>query len=192
MMKLGILIPTLVQRFEYLQRLMDILHIQLLHWPNVIVLTNSDSGEKTIGEKRNLLQLQAIDAGCTHRVFIDDDDTVSSNYLALHMPGVNGNYDCNSLVGIYSVDGKVNPKKHLFYHSIKYDHWWEDKNGYYRSPNHLNVCSLAKIGHIWFEDKNFGEDGCWSEEVVKQGCLRSEYVVEEPCYNYLARSNKSY
>jgi hypothetical protein len=186
--KLAILIPTIVGREHFFQRLMDILNPQLEKHPDVIVLWDKDNQEKTIGQKRNELTQWAINAGCSHRAFIDDDDTVTYNYLDLNMPGVYANYDCNSLIGIYSLNGVINPKKHIFIHSLKYNHWYEDKHTFFRNPNHLNTCSLEKIGHIKFQEKNFGEDGCWSEDVHREGCLKTEYEITEPFYNYLSRT----
>lgn len=193
--KLAILIPTIPGREQFLKRLLGILSQQIYRNPfyyyDVNIMVLPDKGretKKSIGAKRNILTLMAIDAGCTHRGFIDDDDTVTDDYLDLNMQGVYGNYDCNSLVGIYSINGKINPRKHIFLHSLKYDHWYEDDQYFYRSPNHLNVCSLAKIGHIKFQEKDFGEDGCWSEDVQREGCLKTEYEITKPFYNYLART----
>lgn len=208
--KLAILIPTIEGREAMLERLMGILKPQLmkynngsdkidilfsidgitiLKWREVWVIQNKDRiGQKTIGQKRNELTVLAIESGATHRSFIDDDDMPTDDYLDLNMPGVYGNYDCNSLVGIYTVNGKKNPKKHIFIHSLKYDHWYEDDQYYYRNPNHLNVVSLAKCGHILFPESNFGEDGQWSERIHAAGCLKTEYEITKPFYNYLSRT----
>lgn len=187
--RLSILIPTIVGREAMLDRLMQILSPQLTKYSKqAFVLLSKDNQEKTIGHKRNELTQLAIRCGATHRAFIDDDDTVSDNYLDLNMPGVAGNYDCNKLIGIYSVNGIINPKKHVFIHSLQYDHWYEDEHYYYRNPNHLNVCSLDKIGHIKFPESNFGEDGQWSERIHAAGCLKTEYEISTPFYNYLSRT----
>lgn len=187
---LAILIPTIAGREDMYHRLMKILAPQLEQYSNSAqVYTLKDKrGDRTIGEKRNILTEWAIVKGHTHRAFIDDDDTVSTDYLHLNMPGVFKMFDCNSLVGIYSVNGVVNPKKHIFFHSLKYDRWYEDDQYYYRNPNHLNVCSLEKIGHVKFQHKNFGEDGCWSEEIARQKLLKTEYSIDTPFYNYLFRT----
>lgn len=192
MQKLAILIPTFIGREQYLQRLLNILNPQIEKYKeDVVLLILGDNREMTIGWKRNQLTQMAISAGATHRMFADDDDTVTEDYLDLNMPGVYGNYDCNSLVGIYSLNGVINPRKHIFLHSLKYDHWYEDDKYYYRNPNHLNCCSLAKIGHIKFQEKNFGEDGCWSEDIQKERCLKTEYNIEQPFYNYLDRTKEN-
>jgi len=192
MNKLAILIPTIKGREHFLERLMGGLNAQINPYIGevVILILGDREGEpkKTIGQKRNELTELAIINGATHRAFIDDDDTVSDDYLHLNMPGVRGDYDCNSLVGIYSLNGNINPKKHIFMHSLRYDHWHEDEQYYYRNPNHLNVVKLALIKDIKFQEKNFGEDGCWSEDVQKAGVLKNEYNIDKPFYNYLART----
>lgn len=190
--KLAILIPTIEGREWFLERLMNILNPQLEKYNGDVlhfILPDYPGQERlTIGAKRNLLTRMAIDAHCSHRSMIDDDDRVSDDYLDLNMPGVYDNYDCNSLVGIYSVNGVINPNKHIFLHSLKYDHWWEDEKYFYRNPNHLNVCSLAKIGHVKFPESNFGEDGQWSEKIHAEGCLRTEYEITKPFYYYESRT----
>lgn len=147
-----------------------------------------DDRSITIGEKRNILTEYALNTKCTHRAFIDDDDMVESNYLALNAPGVIGNYDCNSLVGIYSCNGHTDPNKHIFIHSLKYTSWYEDDKYYYRNPNHLNFIKLDLIKDIQFQHKNEGEDGCWSEELFRLQRLKNEYEITEPFYHYLFRT----
>ena len=187
--KLAILIPTIEGREEYMQRLMNILYPQLEQYRDgVEIIVCKDNRENTIGAKRNMLTEMAVKSGATHRAFIDDDDTVTDDYLDLNMPGVMGMYDCNSLVGIYSVNGVIDPNKHIFLHSLKYTHWYEDDTYYYSNPNHLNVVKLDLIKDIKFQEKNFGEDGCWSEDIAKAGVLKNEYEITKPFYNYLFRS----
>jgi len=195
--KLAILIPTIDGREHFFNQITDSLKEQKKWFPDndVIVLWLKDQGWRNggmnIGAKRNELIKMAVQEGASHRAFIDDDDMVSNEYLKLNMPGVYGNYDCNSLVGIYSENGNINPKKHIFIHSLKYIHWWEDDTTYYRNPNHLNVIKLELIKDIIFEDKNFGEDGCFSEELARQGKLKTQYEITEPFYHYLFRSKEN-
>lgn len=190
--KLAILIPTIVGREHYLERLLNVLLPQVDEFiGDVHVLIESDNREKTIGEKRNILTQRAIDEGFTHIAFIDDDDMVSENYLKLNMPGVYGDYDCNSLVGIYSVNGNIDRNKHIFLHDLKYTHWYEDSTHYYRNPNHLNVIKLSCIKDVKFQEKNFGEDGCFSEDIARLGCLKTQYEIKEPFYYYQFRTKEN-
>lgn len=187
--KLALLIPTFIGREHYLKRLLDILMPQVEKYKDdVIMLILNDNRSVTTGWKRNKLTEMAMEAGATHRAFIDCDDTVTEDYLDLNMPGVYENFDCNTLLGIYSVNGAVNPKKHIFTHSLKYDHWFEDETTYYRNPNHLNVIKLLLIADIKFPDISWGEDGRWAESLYASGVLKTEYIIQRPFYNYLART----
>lgn len=191
--KLAILIPTIVGREDFLRRLIIELDWQREQEANfkdhvAIIILKDKIGCSTIGDKRNQLTDLAVDLGATHRAFIDDDDYISADYLDLNMPGVYGNYDCNSLIGIYTVNGYKNPNKHIFIHSLKYDHWYEDEHNYFRNPNHLNVCKLDLIKDIMFPESNFGEDGQWSERVHAAGVLKNEYEITKPFYYYMART----
>lgn len=189
MSKLAILIPTIEGREHFYDRLMACLKPQLdAYGEDVTIITLKDNRQKTTGDKRNILTQMAIDTGCSHRAFIDDDDTVMPDYLDLNMPGVYGGYDCNSLIGIYSVNGVINPDKHIFIHSLKYTKWYEDESHYYRNPNHLNVIKLDLIKDIKFPDKIFGEDGVFSELLHEAGVLKNEYEINSPFYNYLSRT----
>lgn len=187
--KLAILIPTIVGREKFLERLLAVLLPQVDEFiGDVHVLIESDNREMTTGAKRNKLMQRAIEGGFTHRAFIDDDDLISDNYLKLNMPGVYGDYDCNSLVGVITHNGYKNPQKHLFYHSLLYTHWYDDANGYYRNPNHLNVVKIDLIKDIPFRDITVGEDGNWSVDIAKAGVLKRELLITEPFYFYEERT----
>ena len=186
--KLAILIPTIVGREEYLERLLSILNPQLHEFKNEVQLfVLSDNREKTIGEKRNILTQMAIEAGCSHRAFIDDDDTVTDDYLELNMPGVYGDYDCNSLTGLYYHNGHYDRP---FVHDLKYKRA-ETNNDlmiYERFPNHLNVTKLSLIKDYKYEHKNFGEDMEHAERISNDGVLKTQYTIEKPIYNYYFRT----
>lgn len=124
----------------------------------------------SVGVKRSRLVKRAQGKYCC---FVDDDDRVSSNYIFLLIPGIQGNYDCIALNGMMYTDG-LNPKP--FYHSIKYGGGWsEDVNGYYRYPNHLN-CMLSYImKFIGFENKSYGEDYDFSQRLYQSKLLQREY-----------------
>lgn len=186
MQKLALLIPTLDGREQYLERLLTVLRPQVnAYGDNAEIIILKDNREKTTGWKRNALTEMAIISGATHRAFIDDDDTVTDDYMDLNMPGVMQDFDCNSLVGLYFLNGRYDRP---FYHSLKYTHWWQDNAGYYRNPNHLNVVKLDLIKDIPFQDKTIGEDGCWSEDIFKAGVLKTEYEIIKPFYRYLCRT----
>jgi hypothetical protein len=75
----SILIPTIETRAHFLERLLSVLTPQVVD--GVEILIEKDDGESKIGAKRNRLIGRATgDYVCG----IDDDDLVTSDYVAPH------------------------------------------------------------------------------------------------------------
>jgi hypothetical protein len=190
--KLAVLIPTIDGRETFLDAIWNELGRQRAALPrpdDVIIVVNKDDQTKTIGQKRNELMDAAIEAGATHLAFVDDDDGVSPDYLSLNLPGVYGDFDCNSLTGRYYVNGVYDRP---FYHSLRHTHWWHDDAGYYRNPNHLNVVKTDLIKHLRFEEKSFGEDHSFSNDVARDGLLKTEYFIDQTIYHYYSRTKPAH
>lgn len=189
---LAILTPYTYDRQRLLDRLAAELYAQKDD-ANFVFLTDVDQGHsaggRTTGAKRNDLIKQAVEIGCTHAAFVDSDDLISSNYIKIQNQAVEGDYDCAELWGQYWENGHMlNP----FHHSIKHDHWWQDKKFYYRCPNHLNCMKLSLIKDIPFRDIVVGEDGNWSMDIQKAGVLKREYPVKQILYYYFAGGRKDH
>jgi glycosyltransferase involved in cell wall biosynthesis len=184
--KLSILICTLPERKDFLNRLFDILDSQL----SCDVEVHTDPWPKpfTIGQKRNHLLLKAKgDYIC----FIDDDDRVSENYISLLMEGINKGIDCCSLTGIITEDGN-NPL--VFQHSIKYQQYKTNPEGmpvrYERYPNHLNCIKASIAKQFRFPEINHGEDTDFATQIFKSGLIKTEHWIEDVIYHYDYRSKK--
>lgn len=181
---ISLLIPTLANREKYLTKLLA----NLLWRGNdyyskeIELLIELDNGTSSIGAKRNSLVARAKGK---YICFIDDDDNVSDDYIPLILNASNSNADCASLTGLYFINGIYDRP---FIHSLRYKEWWQDENFYYRCPNHLNLIKRELVKDILFEDKNFGEDGCWSMEIQKRGLLKTQFEINEILYFYNARS----
>jgi hypothetical protein len=143
----------------------------------------TDSGEKSIGSKRNMLLKHANGEYVT---FIDDDDRVSDDYVARILQAIESNPDVVGIELIHTVDGR-----HLGYtrHSIKYDHWYQepdpDKPGcwfFYRNPNHLNPVKRELAVQVGYPDLRFGEDREYSMKLLP--LLNSEVYLSNPIYFY--------
>jgi cellulose synthase/poly-beta-1,6-N-acetylglucosamine synthase-like glycosyltransferase len=177
---LAILIPTLTSRAHLLERLVAELDKQRAG-KNVILIIAEDQGQKTTGQKRNELVQAAVINEADYICFIDDDDLPGENYIVRMLEGMALGVDCCSLLGrIYFKGRPGNP----FHHSIKYDHWYQDKNMYYRNPNHLNCIKLDLVKDIPFNDQTIGEDGHWSIALQQAGVLKNEYEINEVIYHY--------
>ena len=177
-MKLSILICTIPERTDFLNRLMDILTEQEGDYE---ILINA-SEFASIGAKRNEL---LNEASGEYVAFIDDDDTISDNYISLVMEGIDKGVDCCSLTGIITDDGK-NPRK--FIHSLKYKSWYEDNGVYFRNPNHLNCIKTELARRAYFPETNHGEDRSFSDQLFKLGVLQTEHEIKQVIYFYEHRT----
>jgi len=163
--KLSILTVTLKQRMPVFENLARVLKTQANS--SVEMLAVCDSGEKTIGAKRNEL-LEA--AKGDYVVFVDDDDMVSPFYVFGILEAIKQNPDCCGIEGIITIRN-VGPKK--FIHSIQYQDWFEKDDIYYRCPNHLNPIKREIALDTKFPDQSWQEDKVFSEAL--KGKLKTDF-----------------
>lgn len=177
---LAILIPTLTERQQLLNRLLAELDKQRVD-KNVIVIISEDQRQKTTGQKRNELIEEAVIQGADYVAHFDEDDLPGPNYIERNLEGVNTGVDVCSLWGqLYIHNKPQNP----FHHSLIYDHWYQDKTMYMRNPNHLNCMKLSLIKDIKYQHITVGEDGQMSISLQKAGVLKTEYKINETIYHY--------
>ena len=149
---------------------------------NVEFLVMSDSGQMSIGQKRNMLLMQSKGEYVS---FVDDDDMVPSDYVERILEATSkGNPDCTSLTGrIVFSDGYSRP----FIHSLRYDRWIDDHEGkvYYRPPNHLNAVKRELAVQIGFPQVNLGEDRYFSVNI--RPLLKKEAWIDGELYESRCR-----
>lgn len=146
----------------------------------LVEILYDDSENITIGAKRNALLSRAKG---TYSCFVDDDDDVSDVYLSTFESAIRsgGNYDCVKLTGHYFLNGQyIKP----FIHSLKYDKWYDDKDGYYRCPNHLNLIKTSISTQIGYIDVNFQEDADFSKRLLQSGLCKTEFAHDNVLYLY--------
>ena len=193
--KLSILICSLRKRLRKLSQLQR--HLGFQTTGEVEILVETDDGEMPIGAKRNLLLQKACGE---YAAFIDDDDLISRDYISKILNAVKTKPDCCSLQGeithmVSTWKVRHNNKhtrrkrirqkvRHVFIHSIKYDHWFEAGNIYYRCPNHLNTIKRELALQVKFPEINSGEDKNFSERIYP--LLKTEVKIEGTIYHYLA------
>lgn len=97
---LSILTPTLLERRDTFQELMDVLSPQLT--AEVEFLSLLDTRQRQCGEKRNELMRMAKGKYLCH---IDDDELVSPNFVAEILPMCVHDFDCIAYDGDASFDG---------------------------------------------------------------------------------------
>lgn len=186
-MTLSILIPTITGREHLLDRLLNII-IEQQQWVklNVEIITEKDSRQKSIGEKRNLLLSKATGE---YSVFIDDDDIIPEYYLSEVEKAIESGPDSIGFKGNYKENG-IQRKE--FIHSIKYSEYSETMYYFYRPPNHLNPIKTSIAKQFKFPHKNMFEDTDWAMQVQRSGLLKTEFFIDKIMYNYNYVSNKKY
>lgn len=160
----------LYQRLNYLKNKVSI-RVEILY---------DETLDITIGEKRNRLLDRATGKYCC---FVDDDDDVSDKYFTTYEAAIKSDneYDCIALVGHYYLNGKFMKP---FFHSLKYKSWYDDADGYYRCPNHLNLIKTDICKQIGYTKVNFGEDKEFSERLLESGLIKTEYSHDNLLYLY--------
>ena len=186
---LSILICTLPKRKEMFDALMKDLILQMpIEPPEDIQILTDDSEFDSIGEKRNRLLEKAQGK---YLCFVDDDDSVSENYIKLLIEAAKSDQDCASLKGEITID---DGDPEIFEHSLIYDKWKtnpeESAIRYERFPNHLNMIRSDIAKQFKFPEKNHGEDFDWSTELHKSGLLKTEHYIPEVIYYYNYITNK--
>lgn len=182
----SILICTLDERAESFKTLTDKVYGQItaLGLQNDIeILAFKDNRALPVGFKRNeLLRASSGKYVC----FLDDDDDVHDQYIAMIYNGLKQNPDCVSLTGIISHHGDHCKK---FIHSLKYNSYFEKDSVYYRPPNHLNPMRRSVAIQFMFPELNHSEDLQWTIKLTQSCLLKTEVAIDEPYYFYRCSDN---
>lgn len=174
-MILSILICTLPERAEKLNRLLDILASQLTG--EVEILTDNKGRHITTGEKRNHL---LRNANGIYSVFIDDDDIVSHDYIGKILQASRHNPDCITFRGWMTTNGsnRVN-------FVLRLGEKYEERNGmYYRFPNHITPIKTQIARQVVFENITHGEDYKWALQINDRNLLKTEFFIDSELYHY--------
>lgn len=186
---ISILIPTLESRHKFHNRLLSELFWQIDQIlgarEKVQILEYVDRGETSTGAKRNWL---VNNAKGQYIAGFDDDDMPTDCYIQTMLKVAESGADCGEFWGLYFSNGVYDRP---FHHSIKHDHWYQDKNCYYRNPNHISLIKRELILDIPFPDITVGEDGQFSLKVQESGRLKTEHPVKETLYLYYARTKNA-
>lgn len=184
MILFSILIATLESREEQFNKL----HTELMKQieennlqDEVEILVFQDNFDYPVGMKRNTL---LADASGLFAAFVDDDDLVSDDYVISIIQAIKENpeIDCVGIKGI--LISPHLPRKE-FIHSIKYKEFKEDRNYYYRPPNHLNPIRVELSRNFLFPVINNGEDFDWTMKICKANILKKEAYIDKVLYKYM-------
>lgn len=175
-----ILIATLGQRAGKLRHLLDHLTPQLDAADGAVrVCAFYNHGERPLGHVRHDLLEHA---STPYVSFVDDDDELPSYHVAEVVARLDEHVDyVGWQMQTYIDDVPQKPT----YHSLRYDRWWEDNDGYYRDVSHLNPIrtELARRGD--FRRGEPPEDVNWVDQV--RPFVRTEAYIDKIMYLYRFR-----
>jgi hypothetical protein len=121
---------------------------------------------------------------------VDDDDRVSPNYVQRILPLLQpGDVDYVGWRMQAYIDGQ--PLKPT-YHSLKFNGWWENQEGYYRHISHLNPIRRRLALEESFRSPHFPEDVGWALRLAAKNVVKTEaYIGDEPMYHYYSSTTSS-
>lgn len=182
---LSILIATVGEREDRFLQLVKMLLPQVLaHEDDIEVLVYWSNCDVPIAKIRQVL---AEEANGDYICFIDDDDSVPDYYCDRIIEAIERSYpDQIGWVQQLYWDGvKTKPT----FHSIQYDGWSEDANGYYRECSHLNPIKREIALQVPFIGYDGPEDMNWAERVAS--LVKTEEYIEDCMYFYYYNSADS-
>jgi glycosyltransferase involved in cell wall biosynthesis len=186
MIKLSILIPSIFERSDRFNSLVNNLKAQI----NTCGFDNSVSiislidkrGDMSVGHKRNsLIEM----AKSEYIVFVDDDDIPANDYVLELMTAIQSNADVIPINGYMTTNGGNTAYwemgLNLPYDTIKLN----GKISYRRFPNHIACMKRELILPYKFKDISFGEDYEWAKRLNDNKVFKTEYRITKPLYHYV-------
>ena len=176
----SVLICTLPERKEMFESLFDDLLKQIKRAGCIddVEILFDDSTDITTGKKRNLLLEQATGL---FSAFIDDDDLVSDDYIEKIVSCIEANpdIDCIGINGQITFNGVKTKDWEI---SIDFERWYEAKNKYCRTPNHISPIKTEISKKVKFLDITVGEDMDFSQRILP--LLKKEHKLDGNIYWY--------
>lgn len=199
MADISILIPTLAPRKALFEQVLAEIQKQADECPEIRteILWESDNGELTLGQKRNVLMDR-----CTgkYHCFIDDDDILAPDYLKTFVPMITSgiDYDCAAFVGAHYKGGLFQfpyvggvadrgTFMKLFHHSLYYTEWYETPERYIRTISPMNLIKTDIVRQVRYKDIRNTEDHEFSKRLMASGLLKTEFPINpnHPIYHYI-------
>lgn len=177
--KLSILIATIGERNErFMKLLAKIMSQAEKHGNKIEVLAYWNNGERPMAEIRQTLVDEAFGE---YVCFVDDDDDLPDYYCDEIIKATEKNPD---YVGWQQQLWHNGEKMKPTFHSIKYEKWSEDDNGWYRDISHLNpikrdIALKVKFG----TPKGEAEDAPWASRI--RPLIKTEEYIPKVMYHYI-------
>lgn len=179
---LSILICSINKRKNLLEKLIFNLNNQILInnlQKNVEILVEVDDEKMPIGKKRNILLQKSSGK---YVVFIDDDDSVSEDYIKNILNALDEEPDVIGFAGTIFYEGKFCN----FHNSIKnvVPSRNEETAKLYTYISHINPIKSSIAKNFSFLEKFWGEDKTYISSIKETNLLKKEYFIDKIMYNY--------
>ena len=183
-MQLSILIPTVPERAQVLERLTTELYRQISACNAnslVEVLVHEtpmmfNGGDHT-GKKRN--HLLSIAKG-EYVTFIDDDDMVTDCFISEVLKAAETGCDVMGMKGWITENGG-----NRIEFNIAIENGYElVGNIYFRHPNHITPMKRSIALQVGFPDISHGEDYDFSVRLKNMGLCKTQTYIVPPIYHY--------
>jgi hypothetical protein len=178
---LSILIATLGQRRDLLGRLLFGLMPQVkAAGGRVKVVAYWDNGEVDLATKRQAL-VEACDT--EYLCFVDDDDTVTDDYVASVLDALETRPD---FVGLWMNVHKDGADHRLADLSLEYDHWYDGPTHYCRDITHENPVRTEIARRVDFREKDPDEpeDSPWADKLRPLLAGARQVKIDRVLYHY--------
>jgi len=181
--KLSILVPWHTTRhktqFKILMKSLDY-QCEPIHGIEILDLPNR--GEKSIGHYRQTL---LENSKGEYVVFIDADDRISIEYMALVMNAINTGCDVVGLSGTMTTNGRKQETWEIS-KDLPYDQVSVGKNlfHYRRYSNHLAPIKREIALGIGYAPIKHGEDYDYAKRLHESGLCKTETKIENRIYHY--------
>jgi hypothetical protein len=173
--KWSVLIATIGQREDRFLALLKTLLPQT-EGKEIEVVAYWNNGERPLAEiRQSLVEF----AKGEYVSFIDDDDQVPAYYCEKIYPLLDGVDYIGWRMQVWSNGEKLKPT----FHSLKYTHWYDDNEGFYRNVSHLNPIKRNLALEAGFVAENeVAEDQPWAERAAK--LAKTEHFIKDVMYYY--------
>ena len=187
--KLTIAIPTIEKRKEYFNNLLlEFRHQSEPYGEDIEIIWESDNGEMSIGNKRNILYQKS---NGLYTVQWDDDDWICQNGIDKIMNAIETNADVITYNNYTDIEQWGKHRNFHKYISIKnnppiIDY---DNNQIFSSPDQKSVIKTEIARQVKFYDMNHSEDWFFMRDILP--FLKTEFLINEFIYLYLNKTGQS-
>lgn len=180
--ELSIMIPSLIDRNDLLNRLLGVLRPQITNECELLI--DISSGEESIGMKRHRMRHCA---NGKFLVFIDDDDMVADDYVIQVVSAIKNNpdIDCVGFAGtLETPNGKIYKQRYTIQNR---DCMGRRVDVFENFVGHITPIRRDIVLSARFGDMRHGEDTLFCQEIMDK-CQKEAYI-DKVMYRYLTRYN---